>query len=266
MDGDVREGIEGRETVVLGEKVDCIHAILAVWSFKDIDIHGNWVTQAIELTELGKEFARIWEDVTGVKVGVFGAVEEVLSPAKQSFGASVGDGSVESDEGGSPLKKDDSATLVGDGSMQSHQSDEELSPVKLEDVVASLGADGKAESEQGLSPEKDVFTSLMADESAGESESDESMEYIAPLPILAKSPSEKSERLSIGNVSPNRSPNGMFSIHPSSSRNLSIVSPDNRKLTIQQSRHPATFEIIVLSQVVQAQVTLKDLTTSPLPS
>jgi hypothetical protein len=89
---------EIKRNVVLGEKVDCIIAILAAWGNKDVDVHGNWVQQAIQLTEIGVEFAREWEVVTGVRVGKFGAIEESLSPEKRKDVFTSLVGGAESDE------------------------------------------------------------------------------------------------------------------------------------------------------------------------
>lgn len=66
----VIEDREIKDNPVLGEKVDCMHAILAAWSFGEgVDDTGNWLMQALQLTYLDKEFAEVWEAVTGVDIG-----------------------------------------------------------------------------------------------------------------------------------------------------------------------------------------------------
>lgn len=55
---------ELKKNVRLWQKVDCIHAILAAWN-KDVDAHGSWVLQAMELTTLDVDFAKEWRLATG---------------------------------------------------------------------------------------------------------------------------------------------------------------------------------------------------------
>ncbi|KAF4626917.1 hypothetical protein G7Y89_g11240 [Cudoniella acicularis] len=61
------ELFKGPQGVALGEKVDCIHAILVVWN-KDVATQGAWVKQALELSEHCVGFATDWERLTGRKM------------------------------------------------------------------------------------------------------------------------------------------------------------------------------------------------------
>jgi len=66
----VIEDREIKDNPVLEEKVDCMHAILAAWSIgNEVDHTGNWLMQALQLTNLNREFAEVWEAVTGVEIG-----------------------------------------------------------------------------------------------------------------------------------------------------------------------------------------------------
>lgn len=75
------ELVRGREGVALGERVDCIHAILVGWN-KDAEMHGSWVQQAMELTELGLLFSADWESLTGRKLNLL-ARKESLEDVKE---------------------------------------------------------------------------------------------------------------------------------------------------------------------------------------
>jgi hypothetical protein len=67
----VLEDEEIKGNPVLGEKVDCMHAILAAWSIGEggTDPTASWLLQALELAELDREFAGVWEGVVGVEIG-----------------------------------------------------------------------------------------------------------------------------------------------------------------------------------------------------
>ena len=117
---------EIKGSVVLEEKKDCMHAILVAWGGREVDMQGRWITQAIELVDLGMGFAREWEVVTGVRV--LGLGSEESSPEKQREElASVA--ASDSDEGFSPVKQKDIFTAIAaSDNAGSDESMEYISP------------------------------------------------------------------------------------------------------------------------------------------
>lgn len=128
-------------SVVLEEKKDCMHAILVAWGGRDVDVQGRWISQAVQLVDLGMEFAREWEVVTGVRVLGLG-VEE-----------------------GSPEKQREGLASIAAG-----ESDESFSPVKQKDVFAAIAASdtaGSDESMEYIAPPLESVKVLLATEAGG---------------------------------------------------------------------------------------------------